>query len=226
MMFFPPRRYMAPELMEGRERTNDDDEKTGICLSADIFSFAITLWEIVSLEKSHKHISDVDSLIQLVAHGEGRPSLEMIHNSSLRELLKNCWNSEPSQRLDSKNLLSNMENVLAKVKYEEEANASAIADFTNSAPPAVEDKVNTSVVDLLALDGLSSRKGEVTERPSLQKSSSLGDQGLESKENTKMKETTARKQFKTEKTASTVSVETLFDEFGPEDTSFYLERTD
>jgi serine/threonine protein kinase len=82
--------YMAPEVL--------NDETYGP--SVDIFSFAMTLWEIVTertlLREFEKELGTVLGWIQKVENGKRPPFRNL--NPSVQKVLTNCWASKPSER--------------------------------------------------------------------------------------------------------------------------------
>lgn len=87
------RRFMAPEVAQG-EAYN---------LSADIYSFAILFWELVALEKAFGKLSQ-DEHKRTVIHGTERPALKREWRPEIHDILKNCWNRNPRNRLTAKEL--------------------------------------------------------------------------------------------------------------------------
>jgi hypothetical protein len=89
-------------------------------MGADIYSFAIMLWELVTLERPHKDIHhDVAGLTKLVVHQQGRLSLERIPIRPLRELLDVCWQPETSERPTSEKLVKDMMEDLPDAKQQQ-----------------------------------------------------------------------------------------------------------
>jgi serine/threonine protein kinase len=80
-------RYMAPEVA----RCDD------YAFSADIYSFAILLWEICTLQTAFVDITGASVFSQIV-HGGVRPAIRKIGTKSLRELLQASWHPNPDAR--------------------------------------------------------------------------------------------------------------------------------
>lgn len=83
-------RYMAPEIALGRPTE----------FASDVYSFGVLLWEMVTLDKPFKHIHDRDEFIQSVMINGWRPSSSGMPSSTLRKLVKECWNGNPKSRPD------------------------------------------------------------------------------------------------------------------------------
>ena len=81
-------RYMAPEV--GLE--------TGYCLSADVYSFGILLWEICSLNKAFGSFKSIDEFEAAVFHGGTRPTIETHWPNTIKHLMMKCWASNPDDR--------------------------------------------------------------------------------------------------------------------------------
>lgn len=81
-------RYMAPEVALHEDYS----------LPADVYSYAILLWEICSLEKPFGDVASVDQLQSCVIQRHRRPSLRKVASPTIRDLLKACWNPNPAAR--------------------------------------------------------------------------------------------------------------------------------
>ena len=81
-------RYMAPEVARAM----------GSQLASDVYSFGVLLWEICTLDKPYKHITSRDDFMETVVMEEWRHTTSKIPSNSLRKLIKECWQTDPSQR--------------------------------------------------------------------------------------------------------------------------------
>lgn len=87
------RRFMAPEVALGEPYN----------LSADIYSFAILLWELVALDKAFGKLSQDDHK-ELVIKQNERPTLKKEWTPAVHQLLNSCWDRNPLKRISSKEL--------------------------------------------------------------------------------------------------------------------------
>lgn len=108
-------RYMAPE---GKIHTSTPPHTLGVnvtltfscflvpivarCdnygLPADVYSFAILLWELCSLQKAFSGMTKEEHLESVVG-AKVRPKLSAIEgSSSLKKLIQSCWDHDPDQR--------------------------------------------------------------------------------------------------------------------------------
>ena len=87
------RRFMAPEVALGEPYN----------LSADIYSFAILLWELVALDKAFGKLSQEDHK-ELVIKQNERPTLKKEWTPAVQQLLNSCWDRNPLNRISSKEL--------------------------------------------------------------------------------------------------------------------------
>lgn len=106
-------RWMAPEIFRGRKESAKPNSKLPDFYSpkADVYSFAITCYEILTGEtpyrglKSHKTISD------FVLSG-GRPKLPDKLPKDLNNLVVQCWDADPSIRPSFNDICRNIQHLL------------------------------------------------------------------------------------------------------------------
>ena len=68
------------------------------CLSADVYSFGILLWEVCSLKKAYNGMTK-EQHFELVVGSKLRPPISDVEGSSkLKSLMQSCWSHEPSKR--------------------------------------------------------------------------------------------------------------------------------
>jgi len=80
-------RYMAPEVADNQPYNQ----------KADVYSFGIILWELVTLEKPYEGMSRLEFYSRVV-HGGERPLINKKWPEDLTELMKSCWDSQILQR--------------------------------------------------------------------------------------------------------------------------------
>ncbi|WVZ19986.1 hypothetical protein V8G54_007308 [Vigna mungo] len=80
-------RWMAPEVIEHRPY----DHK------ADVFSFAIVLWELLTGKLPYEHLSPLQAAVGVIQKGL-RPKIPSHTHSKLVELLHWCWHHDSSLR--------------------------------------------------------------------------------------------------------------------------------
>ena len=81
-------RYMAPEVARSEH----------YYYSSDVHSFAIMLWEVITLERPYASFDSLDILFKKAVHGNARPSTRNISSKSIKEVLEICWHPDPSAR--------------------------------------------------------------------------------------------------------------------------------
>lgn len=94
-------RYMAPEVMQAQT----------ITAQADVYSFAILLWELITLQIPFLGVKKVKEMRWIIVHDEDRPPLvarkrveskslvfPLIRPQRLSRLLVDMWSPEPSMR--------------------------------------------------------------------------------------------------------------------------------
>jgi hypothetical protein len=65
---------------------------------ADVYSFAILLWEIVTLKKPFKQFKTMELMRQAVFSNHHRPSARGVPSRDLRTLFKASWHPNPLMR--------------------------------------------------------------------------------------------------------------------------------
>ncbi|KAL4480308.1 hypothetical protein ABPG74_020824 [Tetrahymena malaccensis] len=118
--------WMAPEVFDNKQYT----------IKADVYSYAIVLWEFISRKTPYKQMSTVD-IMKNVCEGK-RPGLgpEFIPKDcppSLIDLMKDCWEQDPNKRPDFREVLERLEfieNDLQLIRNRASTNS-------RPAPPAV-----------------------------------------------------------------------------------------
>lgn len=84
-------RYMAPEI----------GSKQPYNLKADVYSFAILLYEVLSLEKVF-HNWQSHEIFDRVQQKKFRPRMSFFWSQQIKELLRRCWSHNSSDRLPMK----------------------------------------------------------------------------------------------------------------------------
>ncbi|KAL9395159.1 hypothetical protein Peur_014444 [Populus x canadensis] len=93
-------RWMAPEVIEHKPY----DHK------ADVFSFGIVLWELLTGKLPYEHLSPLQAAVGVVQQGL-RPSIPSHSHPKLAELLERCWQQDPSLRPDFSEILQLLQQI-------------------------------------------------------------------------------------------------------------------
>ncbi|KAE9620955.1 putative dual-specificity kinase TKL-Pl-4 family [Lupinus albus] len=112
-------RWMAPEVIEHKPYSH----------KADIFSFGIILWELLTRKLPYEHLSPLQAAVGVVHKGL-RPEIPRDTHPKLVELLHQCWQQDPSLRPDFseilkflqhfRNMVEGKRKVKAKIMHEKE----------------------------------------------------------------------------------------------------------
>ncbi len=89
--------WMAPEVMDAKPYTH----------KADVYSYGIVLYEILSRTTPYMGMSGTQIVAGVLSRKE-RPDLNMIPIDCpplLRDLMIQCWDHDPDQRPDFKNIV-------------------------------------------------------------------------------------------------------------------------
>ncbi|CAK4654078.1 unnamed protein product [Aphanomyces euteiches] len=98
--------YMAPEVVEGKQGMAEYNE------TVDIYSLAITLWEILHPGQEKYSLSNRNhvNVFRMVLDGQ-RPPIDPEVPQTLHDLLENAWNSDPVFRPSAKMVLAVLEDL-------------------------------------------------------------------------------------------------------------------
>ncbi|KAH0719583.1 hypothetical protein KY285_015614 [Solanum tuberosum] len=102
-------RWMAPEVIEHRPY----DHK------ADVFSFGIVLWELLSGEIPYAHLTPLQAAIGVVQQ-DLRPRIPEHAHPKLVELVEKCWQQDPTQRPDFSEILDILKCLTKEVGHDGE----------------------------------------------------------------------------------------------------------
>ncbi|XP_008811875.1 serine/threonine-protein kinase STY46-like isoform X3 [Phoenix dactylifera] len=102
-------RWMAPEVIEHKPY----DHK------ADVFSFGILLWELLTGKLPYEYLTPLQAAVGVVQKGL-RPTIPKHTNPKLAELLEKCWQQDPAQRPDFSEILEILQFLAKEVADEPE----------------------------------------------------------------------------------------------------------
>ncbi|CAN1276307.1 Serine/threonine-protein kinase STY46 [Linum perenne] len=101
-------RWMAPEVIEHKPY----DHK------ADVFSFAIVLWELLTGKLPYEYLTPLQAAVGVVQKGL-RPTIPKHTNPKLTELLEKCWQQDPSLRPDFSEIIEILRQTAKEVGEEQ-----------------------------------------------------------------------------------------------------------
>lgn len=83
--------WMAPEIFENKPYS----------LKADVFSYAICVWEVLTRQTPYKNLNSPHAIMKFVVLEKGRPDKALIPAQCPKELvslMNNCWDQDPEKR--------------------------------------------------------------------------------------------------------------------------------
>ncbi|XP_057490034.1 serine/threonine-protein kinase STY46-like isoform X1 [Actinidia eriantha] len=101
-------RWMAPEVIEHKPY----DRK------ADVFSFGIVLWELLTGKLPYEHLTPLQAAVGVVQKGL-RPTIPRHTYPKMVELLERCWQQDPSLRPEFSEIIEILQDVSEKVTEDE-----------------------------------------------------------------------------------------------------------
>jgi len=99
----------APEIMEDKPFNQ----------KADVYSFAMCLWEIYTCKDLFPHHSDYDEFMEAICVKGERPPIPKDCLPSLRSLLEECWQKDPAKRPDFTEINQRLNNILVEAAISE-----------------------------------------------------------------------------------------------------------
>lgn len=100
-------RWMAPEVIEH----NPYDHK------ADVFSFGILLWELLTGKLPYEYLTPLQAAVGVVQKGL-RPTIPKNTHPKLAELLERCWQQDPALRPDFSEIILILQQIADLVSAE------------------------------------------------------------------------------------------------------------
>ncbi|XP_071715465.1 serine/threonine-protein kinase STY46-like [Rutidosis leptorrhynchoides] len=100
-------RWMAPEVIEHKPY----DHK------ADVFSFGIVLWELLTGKVPYEYLTPLQAAVGVVQKGL-RPTIPKNTPPKLAELLDKCWQQDPSLRPDFSEIIETLKQIAKEVGEE------------------------------------------------------------------------------------------------------------
>ncbi|KAL9231866.1 hypothetical protein vseg_007032 [Gypsophila vaccaria] len=104
-------RWMAPEVIEHKPY----DHK------ADVFSFAIVLWELLTGKLPYEYLTPLQAAVGVVQKGL-RPTIPKNCNPKLAELLEKCWQQDPALRPNFSEIIPILQQIAKEVSSGEDRN--------------------------------------------------------------------------------------------------------
>lgn len=101
-------RWMAPEVIEHKPY----DEK------ADVFSFAVVLWELLTCKVPYSDMTPLQAAVGVVQKGL-RPPIPPQSPPALNQIMEACWDSSPAHRPTFKELTPRLQQLFEMAKEEE-----------------------------------------------------------------------------------------------------------
>lgn len=92
-------RYMSPEVYDGREYG----------FPADVYSFALVMWEVCSLQKLFPLVRNAKQMEQLVFQAKTRPSLGTVLSKKAKGLITSGWQHDESKRPTFDSIVSTLQ---------------------------------------------------------------------------------------------------------------------
>ncbi|CAG7860728.1 unnamed protein product [Brassica rapa] len=97
-------RWMAPEVIEHKPYTH----------KADVFSYAIVLWELLTGDIPYAFLTPLQAAVGVVQKGL-RPKIPKKTHPRVKGLLERCWQQEPKERPDFEEIIEMLQQIMTEV---------------------------------------------------------------------------------------------------------------
>uniref|UniRef100_M4F847 non-specific serine/threonine protein kinase n=1 Tax=Brassica campestris TaxID=3711 RepID=M4F847_BRACM len=97
-------RWMAPEVIEHKPYSH----------KADVFSYAIVLWELLTGDIPYAFLTPLQAAVGVVQKGL-RPKIPKKTHPRVKGLLERCWQQEPKERPDFEEIIEMLQQIMTEV---------------------------------------------------------------------------------------------------------------
>jgi serine/threonine protein kinase len=104
-------KWEAPEVLANSKRKGDSSKTSRYSKEADVYSYGMTLYEMVSGTQPFAEIHDIFELKKAVCDKHKRPKLPPTCPTSLANLIKLCWHKDPAKRPSFDTILTMLEQI-------------------------------------------------------------------------------------------------------------------
>lgn len=105
--------WMAPEVLLGQTF----NEK------ADVYSFGLVLWQIVSRQELFPQFDNLDTFIRAICYNNHRPTIPSDTPPVLVELITTCWQANPELRPNFSQIVDTINSIIVDCAIPDEAGA-------------------------------------------------------------------------------------------------------
>jgi serine/threonine protein kinase len=134
--------WMAPEVLSQQPFTQQ----------ADVYAFALVLWEACTRKKPYSHIKTLKQLQSEVCSFKKRPAIPDDIPKSLQKIIEDCWAPDPSDRPTMDVVVDRLERSLTDVAIDDE-NARTFWNANFAGKSRVRfDKFQTALNEFLHID--------------------------------------------------------------------------
>ena len=99
--------------------------------SADVYSFSMLLWEIITLQKPMMNYSYAQLKQEIFVEGE-RPPLKHVFNKTMRDLISAGWSQSPNERPSIDTVYEEIKNEYLRISKGEVGEAAVTHDRRRS----------------------------------------------------------------------------------------------
>eukprot|EP01090_Pellita_catalonica_P011572 TRINITY_DN2332_c0_g2_i1.p1 TRINITY_DN2332_c0_g2~~TRINITY_DN2332_c0_g2_i1.p1 ORF type:complete len:456 (-),score=64.96 TRINITY_DN2332_c0_g2_i1:98-1465(-) len=96
--------FMAPEVLRGED----------FDAMADVYSFGLILWEILTRKEPYEHHTDYDVFVESVCDKHERPIIPKGTSKRIERLITSCWHPNPKKRPDFRKINADLGYILVE----------------------------------------------------------------------------------------------------------------
>jgi hypothetical protein len=104
-------KWEAPEVLASSKRKGDTSKTSRYSKEADVYSYGMTLYEMISGMQPFAEIHDIFELKKAVCDKHKRPKLPPSCPAPLANLIKLCWHKDPAKRPSFDSILVTLEDI-------------------------------------------------------------------------------------------------------------------
>lgn len=130
-------KWEAPEVLANSKRKGDSSKTSRYSKEADVYSYGMTLYEMVSGLQPFAEIHDIFELKKAVCDKHKRPKIPPTCPVPLANLIKLCWHKDPAKRPSFDNILKSLEQIHKQLNIPFSSSTNMITSSSSPGPAVI-----------------------------------------------------------------------------------------